>query len=188
MKKRLFIAINPAPELQTQLGYLIDQLRDFPELKPVAKDQLHLTLIFLEDVDDQRIPELADILDALPKTPFTLEVDPPTFFSTNSQLQAANSFHGIWMPIRDNPDLNQLANDLRDKVKSAGFVIDYKPFSAHITLTRSKTDRASSQLQQWTADWADYQFPVSPVNTITLYSSQLTPTGPVHTPESNVKF
>jgi len=230
MKKRLFIAINLAPELEKQLGYLLDQLRDFSYLKTTAKNQLHLTLAFLGDTDEEHIPELADILDALPKIPFTLELGPPALFPTNPQLTTHNSqlrrpsrspwpveapgrsrlgegWRGIWLAIKPNPALIQLADNLRTQLNSTGFALDPKPFNGHITLARhrlqrdphrrwrdpakcgdangggAKTDRISPELRQWLSDWANANLPASPVSEITLYSSQLTPTGPVYTPE-----
>jgi len=200
MKKRLFIAINLAPELEKQLGYLLDQLRDFPYLKTADKNQLHLTLAFFGDIDEDKIPIIADILNKLSQetTGIILEPLPPELISPphhspslHSQLNTHNSqlspFRGIWLAIKPNPALEQLANNLRAQLNSAEFAPDPKPFNGHITLARSKTDRLSPELQQWLSDRANTNFPASPVSKVILYSSQLTPTGPVHTIEFSVK-
>ena len=200
MKKRLFIATNLAPELEKQLGYLLDQLRDFSYLKTADKNQLHLTLAFLGDTDETKMPTITNILNKLSReeTSITLEPLPPELISPprhspslHSQLNTHNSqlspFRGIWLAIKPNPALIQLADNLRARLNSAGFPLDPKPFNGHITLARSKTDRLSPELQQWLSDWANTNLPTSPVSEIILYSSQLTPTGPLHTPEFSVK-
>lgn len=179
MKKRLFIAINLAPEPQKQVGYLLDQLQDFPDLKTVPRDQLHLTLIFLGDTDENEIPVLQQVLDKTVSTApvFAIEINQPTLFANDQD------FRGIWLPIKPNPTLDQLVSDLRIKLRAAGFSVDPKPFAAHITLARAKTGLANAAIQQWLADWQSYSFPASPVTAVILYSSQLTPAGPIHTPE-----
>ena len=206
MKKRLFIATNLAPELEKQLGYLLDQLRDFSYLKTADKNQLHLTLAFLGDTDETKMPTITNILNKLSReeTSITLEPLPPELISpplhsprrpsrspwpveAPGRSRLGEGWRGIWLAIKPNPALIQLADNLRARLNSAGFPLDPKPFNGHITLARSKTDRLSPELQQWLSDWANTNLPTSPVSEIILYSSQLTPTGPLHTPEFSVK-
>jgi RNA 2',3'-cyclic 3'-phosphodiesterase len=56
---RLFVAVRPPETALAQLADLVQRLRaEAPELTWTTPAQWHLTLVFLADVADQRVPEL----------------------------------------------------------------------------------------------------------------------------------
>lgn len=179
MMRRLFIAIEAPTALKTELGYMLDQLQLVRGLKPVRRDQLHLTLAFLGDVDTARIPGIKKVMNQVASItrPFDLAAKSPSLF-----LDLAD-FRGIWVPIEITAELSNLANILRAKLANAGLRPDSKPFAAHITLARAKNRTNLEEIQDLLKELSATRLPNSTANEIVLVSSQLTPNGPIYTTE-----
>ncbi|MFP2901637.1 2'-5' RNA ligase family protein [Corallococcus sp. 4LFB] len=61
---RLFTAVTLGDALTAETGRGIERLRALaPDAKWVRAEGVHLTLLFLGDVDDGRLPELRDALE-----------------------------------------------------------------------------------------------------------------------------
>ncbi|MEV0394495.1 2'-5' RNA ligase family protein [Polymorphospora rubra] len=66
---RLFVALYPPPEVVTHVGAYADRLRigqaaaDGVNVRRASADNLHVTLAFIGDVDDGRLPDVRDALD-----------------------------------------------------------------------------------------------------------------------------
>ncbi len=179
MKKRLFIAIELPEALKTELGYMVDQLTLIHGLKTVRRDQLHVTLAFLGDVDTDRITGINKTLEKVAKlaSPLTLTAKSPAVYLDLSD------FRGVWVSIETTQQLSNLANILRAKLINLGLHPDTKPFNAHITLARAKNRVNLDELQKLLKDMSSPPLPVVTAKTITLFSSQLTSQGHIYTAE-----
>ena len=185
MQKRLFIAINLPPKLKTELGYLMDELSAVRELKLVGKDRLHITLVFLGYVDDNRLLTLKQIVDRLAArtVPLKLTTGHPVIFNDPTGPR------GIWAPVQLTPELTRLTNDLRAQLATAGFAIDAKPFAAHITLARANHRAVSDEFHQLLKEWQTAPpLPTDIATSLTLFSSELTPSGSVYAPEHTIQL
>ncbi len=179
MKKRLFIAIEPPHELKTELGYIVDQLATVHGLKPVKRDQLHITLAFLGDTDTARITSLKKIINKVARLTYPLKITPKPL----SLFLNLADFRGIWLPVEMASELSNLANILRAELINSGLHPDPKPFNAHITLARAKSRVDMEELQSLLKELSHPPLPSGPANTIMLFSSQLTPQGHIYTNE-----
>lgn len=123
---RLFIAIVVPINLHRYCQQLQSQ---FEGLKNVS--DFHLTLQFLGD-DIESPNEIIETLSQIKFEPFEIEMGDAIFFGP------PHSPRGVWIECKENQTLNDLANDIRERLNPLGFEID-KPFRAHITLGRYKS-------------------------------------------------
>lgn len=122
---RLFFALNCPPELADH----ICSWRDNQSLdgRPVAKDNLHLTLAFLGSQPAAALNGLKHLGSQLQGDAFTLHLD---------QLQTIGHGFLCLTPSQPPPPLLQLVERLRSGLSSLGVALDSRPFLPHVTLAR----------------------------------------------------
>jgi 2'-5' RNA ligase len=128
---------------------------------------MHLTLMFLGEVEDSRIEWVKERLLAAVSgiAPFTFRLDGKGLFSKRDG--------GIlWAGAARAPELEHLAAQVRARLNEFD---DNKPFKSHITVGRAKRriDEHAYQNVEWVP--VDY-----PVRGIELIRSVLYPEGPVY--------
>ncbi|MCL5011132.1 MAG: RNA 2',3'-cyclic phosphodiesterase [Patescibacteria group bacterium] len=142
--KRLFIAISLPSEIKKELAGLQAEIKNsFPMeiggavAKWVAPENLHITLFFIGEAEDSKVPEISAIiqkaLGSRKKLPVKIsricygpgQAIPPRF---------------VWLELAKNNDLERLAETLGQEIIKAGVLrqSETRPFSGHITLARIK--------------------------------------------------
>lgn len=96
-----------------------------------SRDNLHLTLDFLGEVDPSRIRELYRIVDETSVPPLTL------VFEKTGCFRRRKGGDIFWLGIRRNTALSELQADLTRRLLAAGFTPCDQGFTPHITLARS---------------------------------------------------
>ena len=121
---RLFIAIRFSPEILSALEDAQTQLRLLGKGGNFSrKENLHLTLAFIGESEDVRT--LRRIMEQSVGAPFPLA------------LGGSGHFDDLyWAGIAPNPALQALAKRLIRALREAGFEIEDRPFTPHITLVR----------------------------------------------------
>lgn len=127
-KARLFFALWPAPGLQKVLHAIGVQCRDLYGGKVMDAHTLHLTLLFLGDIERGRIPDVLEAMEAFEWPTFSFQLGQVACWRHNRILYAAPS-HGA-------AALGQLAGVLRQKMASCGIGFDERAFTPHVTLLR----------------------------------------------------
>ena len=160
---RLFIALELPLFIQETL---VDQMNNW-KAKNVrgrfcSPQNLHLTLVFLGDQSKTACTQVETILKTL------------SFPKMILSLQQVGFFKDLCYASIESQALQAYVTALRKKLKEAGFVFDTKPFKAHITLIRKVSVPNPMQLTL-----RPMQFEAK---CCTLFSSQLTPQGPIYTP------
>jgi 2'-5' RNA ligase len=92
----------------------------------MRRDTLHVTLAFLGDIPAGRVADAGKVADEMAVEPFDLILDRLGYWKHNRILWAG----GV------SPRLTFLADSLDEKLLVAGFVLDERPFQAHVTLLR----------------------------------------------------
>ena len=126
--KRLFFAIELPGEVREQLIHW--RAAQFPpeEGRPVAADNLHLTLAFLGDVSAEKQHALTQLAGRIRQPGFTLKLD-----DAGQWLRS----RVVWLGMRQPPrGLLQLANMLRAQAARSGCYQSPQPFHPHLTLLR----------------------------------------------------
>ena len=123
---RLFTALWPDPSLRAQLAALRDAWHWPASARPVADDNLHVTLHFIGSFAREGIEALALRLG---------KVDLPAL-----DLQAEGA--AIWrggiavLTLRGDAAIDALHADIGSAVREFGIALDPRPFAPHVTLAR----------------------------------------------------
>lgn len=178
--KRLFIAVPIREGTRTQIvrGIFSDPFIKKLPVRWTAYQNLHLTLQFLGDVEEKRIPELKKIMDTLS---FPEKADDLMFTGLGTFPEKAAP-KILWLGIADHKPLRRLQRELTDLLTRAGFEADRKAFKPHLTLGRVKNEAQipAAALDRLRELIAGQQFSPSPIDRITLFESRLQPAGPVY--------
>jgi 2'-5' RNA ligase len=127
--RRLFFALELPGDIQQQIIHW--RAANFPADagRPIAADNLHLTLAFLGDLSADKQRALATLAGRIHQPGFTLTLDDAGQW-LRSQV--------VWLGTRRPPrGLLQLANMLRAQAARSGCYQSPQPFHPHITLLRS---------------------------------------------------
>ena len=125
---RLFFAVNFSEREKDVLEKNVAALKKMCVRGNFSyRDNLHITLAFLGEVDRSKLGELKDAMNAVAASPFDLCVS-----------GAGNFGDIVWLGVDDggSAGLKMLASALRTKLDRRGFYYDKKPFSPHLTVCR----------------------------------------------------
>jgi len=125
---RLFISINFNEEIKEKMLEVQRRLRENGRGRFTPPENLHLTLAFLGEVPEERIPDIKAVMDSLTVPEMTLRFSKIGCFRRDSELW--------WIGAEQNKKLSMLQKELINKPKAAGFSPDDKRFRPHITLVR----------------------------------------------------
>ena len=124
---RLFFALWPDEEVRRKLAEAADKL-PLREGRRVPSRNLHLTLVFLGNVQDAVEARLAEGAAAIRAAPFVLDFD------------HGGSFRGsgvAWIAPRETPgELLDLVARLRELCTRCGIATEERPWSPHLTVAR----------------------------------------------------
>ncbi len=168
---RAFLALVLPPDVQRELEAAIEPLvTPLPNLAWVGAGKHHLTLKFLGDLADARVPELAHALDkvAVRHRPFAMELGGIGAFPTLRRARV------LWLGVEQEARLELLHHDVELACEGAGIEIEGRPFRPHLTLARIRAPLDMEQARHLAraAQQVDFSATV-PVDGITLFESTL---------------
>jgi 2'-5' RNA ligase len=146
--RRLFFALWPDADTRTALAILAKE-RLQHRGRPVATDNLHITLAFPGNVTAGVQTCLEEAAGRLVGTPFELAIDRLGYWPGPRIIWAAPSY----MP----PALWSLATELRRVLTDCGLKPEDRPYQAHITLIR-KAGRALPVTRTAPIPWSISEF------------------------------
>ena len=179
---RVFIAIDIDEKNKAAIGDLQQQLQDKADVKKgdvkwVGRDAMHLTLKFLGEIEDAKAAEVCEITGNVAASHKSFEL----------AVESVGHFGGkiaqvVWIGTGKGTDnLCEVQKDLEQQLESAGWPKEAREFTGHLTLCRVKNPRAGAKLAQLTKEYKDFKLGIVSADSITVYKSQLTPTGPIYT-------
>ena len=178
MPKRLFVAIDLPDSTRHLLADLDPQISGVRWVDPA---QMHLTLGFFDDVPDDVDSALREKLSGIDFGAFFLPVRGVGTFSTKGALKI------IWIGVgKAHPHLFQIHNRVQEAALAAGLEPELRPWHPHITIARCR-DVAPHSLRNFLKSNRDFDAGMIRVGAFHLYSSKLTPAGPIHTREVSVR-
>jgi 2'-5' RNA ligase len=168
---RFFAAID-LPSAITDL--LVDLNPGIKGLRWVPREQMHLTLSFLENVPPEAEGRLIEKLDDVSVPPFFLPLQGVATFSRKSRPSV------VWTGVGSaHPHLFVLHRRVQDAVLAAGLEPDLKPFRPHVTIGRARNVSAAT-LRPFLRKHENAEFGLIYVTGFTLYSSVLSREGARH--------
>jgi len=177
MTKRLFVAID-LPESTRQ--FLTDLDPHIHGVRWVDAVQMHLSLGFFSDVPEQVDLAFREELSAIEFGAFFLPIMGVGKFPPKGPPKI------IWIGVgRAHPHLFQVHKRVQEAALAAGLEPELRPFHPHITIARCR-DVAPQSLRNFLKSNVDLDTGMIRVDSFHLYSSKLTPAGPIHTRELSV--
>ncbi|GCF08619.1 RNA 2',3'-cyclic phosphodiesterase [Dictyobacter arantiisoli] len=174
---RTFIALNMNKAMQSHLSGVIQQVATvLPELRCVDASNIHLTLAFLGELDDEQLAAAAAATQeaAQQATSFTYRLTGLGIFGSPRQPRV------LWMGLQEpTGSLTRLHASLSHSLIQRGFSVDSRPFSPHLTLARGKAPlnpEAQSALQKLLSGTAPSRQSY-PATYLHVMKSQFTPAG-----------
>ena len=143
---RTFIAVLLSPELKSRIALIQQKFRHIHcDVKWTAEENLHITLKFLGDVQEDMLSEVCSAVEkaAVGFAPFDLEIKGAGAFPNTRKPQI------IWVGVESGGEkLAKLAASIEDELSLLGFEREKKRFSAHITIGRVKSPKGMEALSQ----------------------------------------
>jgi 2'-5' RNA ligase len=179
---RTFIAVDlpvPSEALSWLSGFLTALEGRYRQARWVRPGDLHLTIRFLGNVLPARLDEIGAACAAAAGRagPLRLEFGPPGRFGP------PRAPHTLWIGFRPGPGLESLRRvqvDLETRLKELGFPPEERGWTPHITLGRNPRHLIMEDWESLLPRWPGEGQPSARVEALRLYSSVLTPDGPIH--------
>ena len=172
---RLFIALTLPQTVRDDLDRLATAL---PGLRWTPSDNYHLTLRFLGEVQQPDAQDIDEALAALRMPQFELSLAGIGGFGKGRQLRS------LWAGVDSQPALTRLQAKVEQAVTRAGQPPQARRFKPHVTLARCKNGAPPrDKLQPFLAERALYRSRPFSGKSFTLFSSVLSSSGSIYTPE-----
>ena len=178
-RTRTFLGIEIPAALRTRLGALQAQLaKSGAEVKWVDPANLHLTLLFLGELDDRDLASACKLAGkAMAK-----------FASFRVSLRELGAFPTLrrpkilWAGVRDEAgELQAVFAKLQESLATAGlYRTEDRLFVPHLTLGRASDDAAEELLAAELPQYAAWEGGAWEARAIAIFSSELRRSGPVY--------
>ncbi len=186
---RAFVAIDIAETVQSALVEAAEAIAQTTRgIRWVTKENLHLTLKFLGKIDPSHLRGATKMLQeaAARVEPFRIGVQGIGTLPRGSRPRI------VYAGIASCSRLLELAKIVDPAFEGLGILPDSRPFHAHITLGRLRTEKRRSggpkmrpedraELIRKIQGFAGVEFGTVTVDRIVLYESRLDPNGPKYT-------
>jgi 2'-5' RNA ligase len=179
---RTFVAIAASADTRARAAELSEVLRTCGmRVTWTRPENLHLTLKFLGDVDEARVPVVCRSVTAAVAAV-------PAF---TARFAGAGAFPDIRRPqtlwvgtTLGHDELCRLAAAVEQALQEVGFAPEQRTFKPHLTLGRVRTGGRAQQreLSQLLAECSQFDCDTTRVCEVVVLSSQLSPSGPAYQP------
>ncbi|MBL8518608.1 MAG: RNA 2',3'-cyclic phosphodiesterase [Betaproteobacteria bacterium] len=128
---RAFFALWPDASVRERLAVHAEEIAKQAGGKPVKPDSLHMTLIFVGNVAEDKLARLAAVVDRISRKPFSMGLD---------RLSAFAEPGVAWVGTSHVPSaLYDIQAQLYMELENAGFDVEQRRFVPHITIARKVT-------------------------------------------------
>jgi len=182
---RAFIALELPKNLRDRMGEVVNALDvGGAKVRWVPTDQMHLTLRFLGDIDNQQLEQIRSALheaaDAQ-KTPVNLGVGGLGAFPNRRNPRV------IWVGVTHHPGLSEVQGLLDRSAVDSGIEPEARTWSPHLTLGRVKYVATDSPLLKRLKSVRVETYYYT-CDRVTLFESTLTSEGALYRPLETVTF
>ncbi len=169
---RLFIAIKIPGSLRDKVSLLIDKVRKIKvKAKFVEKENLHITLKFLGEVNENKVDDIRKILTQISLNTKSFNI----LLKGLGVFPSLNFIRVLWIGCKSE-ELIKLINEINEKLSALGFKKE-KEFP-HLTIARIK--ERSEKLIDFINKNKEIDIGSFKVNCFYLMKSKLTREGPIY--------
>jgi 2'-5' RNA ligase len=166
---RLFVAL-PIPDAVTHALTLLQG--GVPGARWQTREQMHLTLRFIGEVEGGDMRALDDALAGIDAPAFALQLHGVGQFGNKQP-------HALWAGLRKHELLEHLQRKVDNAIRRVGQPQDAHKFVPHVTLARLRHPDLD-RLRDWLVQHALFTSDEFAVNAFCLYSSKLTSDGSIY--------
>jgi 2'-5' RNA ligase len=179
-RQRTFIALDPGPAIRERMIALQESLtRTGAEVKWTEAVNLHVTLLFLGEVDERDILPVCRAVDEACRTlaPFDLSIEGTGCFPNMRRPRV------VWLGVGQGlEEVRALHAALEKPLLELGcYRREDRQFTPHVTLGRIRSEKPMDELTSALAKKSDYQAGRTTIREVHIMSSNLTPQGPQYT-------
>ena len=128
---RAFIALEPPEGFVEDVAAMARMLSAAVEGRFVPRQNYHVTLAFLGDIEEAQAREVMDAIDEACAGAAAVPMRPDGLGKFGRASDAT-----LWMGLAPDAELTGLADRMREALRSRSIGFDGKPFLPHITLAR----------------------------------------------------
>lgn len=169
---RLFVALSLPDRVAQPLAALQTGV---PGARWTTREQMHLTLRFIGEVDGRVAADIDDVLSLISAPRFMLELKGVGEFGGKHP-------HALWAGVCANDALNHLQRKIETALQRIDLPAEERKFTPHITLSRLRAT-AQGHVMDFLTDHALYASGPFAVDSFGLYSSVLSANGSIYTLE-----
>lgn len=179
-RTRTFIGIDIGDAIRASAVALQKELaKAGAEVKWVTPESMHVTLLFLGEVDDRELHPVCKAVRAVAagEPPFSLRVSGVGAFPTARRPKV------LWGGVTDGAEpLQRLYSALEEEMLELGcYRAEEREYTPHLTLGRVNTTEAGLALAPELPKRMAWQGGRVAVEEVLVYSSEMEPAGPVYT-------
>ena len=139
------------------------------------RDQLHITLVFMGEVSDERAGQIVEIMRvAIPHSPFRFELGGIGAFPPHGAPRV------LWIGVKSGAEsIVRVQEMVVDRLENVGVEQEQRPFSPHVTLARWRDSRPSDRPRE--SSTSPPTIARVDVNSVTLFQSRTSSAGSAYT-------
>ena len=143
------------------------------DIKAVERENIHLTLKFLGNVESARLSQVKSALSKVEFSTFSMEIKGAGAFPSLSHMNV------VWVGVSEGWSEVQLIYEQTEKFLSeVGFRRESREFSPHITIARVRSGRRRDEIAGFLSQLEDKGFGSFVVGSVRLKQSVLSSSGP----------
>ncbi len=170
---RLFVGLQLPESVRQSLAALA---RPLPRTRWVDRENIHLTLRFIGEVDDAPAADIDDALARVAAPAFDLSLAGVGAFNSRGRVRT------LWVGVEPSAELHALYAKVEQALVRAGQPPEGRRYSPHVTLARLR-DVPLDRVAPIIAAHGGLRLGPIPVARLILFSSVLGRAGPVYTRE-----
>ena len=171
--KRLFVGIPLSEEVQKKITSFSEVLkRSSGEFRFVSVENLHITLSFLGDVEEENISFVVEKLTSVLTHHGTIKID----VVGSGVFPAAGRINVVWVGLK-----NEILKDLIKKINATLSInASHEEETPHVTIARVKSGKNKEKIREVVEQFRHFDFGTLVADNIVLYESELTSAGPIY--------
>jgi RNA 2',3'-cyclic 3'-phosphodiesterase len=175
---RLFLAVPVPRPVEERLEEILRKVSGFREVKWIGKEQLHITLRFIGNIDENSVPQLEGrVREAVSGfTPFESEIDGLGAFPNLNRPRV------LFLPVvRGEESYRGLEISVSLALEGMGLKPEEREYHPHLTLGRVRGNQDARAAVNFLLSLLPAKVGPWKMDRLILFKSQLTSEGPVYT-------
>jgi 2'-5' RNA ligase len=172
---RSFIALDlEDPQILSEVDSVLSSLLSLgADLKPVGRENIHVTIKFLGNVETGRLGQVKAALDKVDFSKFVLEVKGAGAFPSLGRMNV------IWVGLGEGwSQVQPIYEQVEKSLSELGFPREARGFSPHVTIARVRSGKKRDETGHLIRRLSDKIFGAFTVDKVRLKQSILSSSGP----------